>query len=162
MARVPSPRLISHKKKPASFAQTKWRIVFATSPKYDARNRTRLRISPRNANCLFSFKFKETTFFLLTFFFQLIIRRLPFEQHTKKGVFGTVRTEAYHRYIPPVLPVPDTSVSSVHQYRYRALRYLRYHINTATGYFGNVGTTSIPVPDTSVTSVHQYRYRTLW
>ena len=40
-----------------------------------------------------------------------------------KGVFGTVRTEAYRRYIPPVLPVPGTSVSSVrHQYRYRTLR----------------------------------------
>ena len=48
---------------------------------------------------------------------------LPFEQHTKKSVFGTVRTEAYLRYIPPVLPVPNTSVSSVrHQYRYRTLR----------------------------------------
>ena len=29
-----------------------------------------------------------------------------------KGVFGTVRTEAYRRYIPAVLPVLDTSVSS--------------------------------------------------
>ena len=40
-----------------------------------------------------------------------------------KGVFGTVRTEAYRRYILPVLPIPDTSVSSVrYQYRYRQLR----------------------------------------
>ena len=93
-----------------------------TSPaKYKAWSRTRIRISLRNANCLSSFKFKETTFFLFTFFFQLIIQRVPFEQHTKKGVFSTVRTEAYQRYIPPVLPVPDTSVSS-HQYRYRTLR----------------------------------------
>ena len=30
-----------------------------------------------------------------------------------KGVFDTVRTEAYRRHIPPVLLVPDTSVSSV-------------------------------------------------
>ena len=40
-----------------------------------------------------------------------------------KGVFGTVRTEAYRWYVPSVLPVPRTSVSSVrHQYRYRTLR----------------------------------------
>ena len=30
-----------------------------------------------------------------------------------KGVFGTVRTEAYRPYIPPVLQVTDSSVSSV-------------------------------------------------
>ena len=85
------------------------------------------------------------------------------------GVFGTVRTEAYRRHIPPVLLVPDTSVSSV---RHRTLRQLRYDINTGTGHFGKFGTTwipvplvpvqtFIPVPDTSVTSVHQCRHRTL-
>ena len=84
------------------------------------------------------------------------------KQHFK-GVFGTVRTEAYRRYIPPVLPVPDTSVSSVrHQYRYRTLRYVRYDINTGTGHFGKFGTTSIPVPDTSLSSVrHRYRSKSV-
>ena len=93
----------------------------------------------------------------------MIIQRAPFEQHTKKAVFGTVRTEAYRRYI---LAVYTAGI-------------------TGTGHFGKVGTTSIPVPDTSVSSVwipvplvpvetfipvpdtsvfsvqHQYRYRTL-
>ena len=132
--------------KPVSIYKTKWRFFFATSPKYEARNRTRIRISPRNENYL-SFNFKETMFFLFIFF-QFIIQRVTFEQHTKKGVFGTVRTEAYRRYIVPVLSVPDTSVSSVrHQYRYRTLR--------------EFGTTFIPVLDTWVSLVHQYRYRTL-
>ena len=65
--------------------------------------------------------------------------------------------------MPPVLPVPDTSVGSVrYQYRYRALRQVRYSINADTGYFGKLGTTSMPVPDTSVGSVrYQFRYRTL-
>ena len=82
-----------------------------------------------------------------------------------KCVFGTVRNEAYRRYMPPVLPVPDTSVSSVR------LQY-RYDINTGTGNFGKFGTTSIavlavpvqtfvPVPEKSVSSVRrQYRYPT--
>ena len=92
----------------------------------------------------------------------MIIQRVPFEQHTKKGVSGTVSTKANRRYIPPVLPAPDTSVSSVHQYRYRTLRSGRYDINTGSGHFGKFSTTSIPVPDTSISSVrHQYRYRTL-
>ena len=79
----------------------------------------------------------------------------------RMGVFSTVRTEAYHRYMPPVLPVPDTSVSSVqHQYRYRTLRYVRYDINTVTGHFGKFGTRSIPIPDSSISPVrHGYRYR---
>ena len=64
-----------------------------------------------------------------------------------KGVFNTVCPEAYRRYIPPVLPVPDTAVSQVrHHYRYRKLRYVRYDINTGTGNFGEFGTTSTPVP----------------
>ena len=72
---------------------------------------------------LSSFKFKEMLRFYFLLLFQLIIQRVPFEQHTKRGVFGAVRTEAYRRYIPPVLPVPDNLVSSVrHQYRYRTLR----------------------------------------
>ena len=97
--------------------------------------------------------------FIVHLCIQLIIQRVPFEQQTKKGVFGAVRTEANRRYILPVLPVPDTSVSSVrHQYRYRTLRWVRYDINTGTGHFGKFGT-SIPVPDTSVSSVHGYRYR---
>ena len=38
--------------------------------------------------------------------------------HYSKGVFGTVRTKAYRRYIPPILPVPGASVSSIRlQYR---------------------------------------------
>ena len=78
-----------------------------------------------------------------------------------KGVSGAVRTEAYRRYIPAVLPAPDTLVSSVrHQYRYRTLQQLRYDINTDTGHFDNFVTTSIPVPDTSTTSLrHPYRHR---
>ena len=59
---------------------------------------------------------------------------------------GCVRYGTY-RGVPPVLPVPGTSVSSVrHQYRYRTLRYVRYNINTGTGHLGMFGTTSIPVP----------------
>ena len=47
----------------------------------------------------------------------------PVSVQVKKGVLGTLRTEAYRRYIPPILLGPDTSVSSVHPvYRYRALR----------------------------------------
>ena len=68
--------------------------------------------------------------------------------------------------------VPDASVSSVHHYRYRKLRYVCYDISTGTGNFGKFGTsipvqvvlvyTFVPVPNTSVSSVHvQYRYRTL-
>ena len=61
-----------------------------------------------------------------------------------------------------------------HRYRYRTLREVRYHIETATGHLGKFGSmpipvqpepiqTLIPVPDTSVSSVqHQYRYRTRW
>ena len=72
-------------------------------------------------------------------------------------MFGTVRTEAYHRQIPPVLPETDTSPSLVrHQYRYRTLRYVRYYIDASTagtgadfrtdaGHLGTVGTTSIPL-----------------
>ena len=45
-----------------------------------------------------------------------------YQNENTKGVFGMVGTEAY-RFIPAVLPVPDTSVSSVrHQCRYRKLR----------------------------------------
>ena len=52
----------------------------------------------------------------------LIVSRVDFILFFK-GVFGTVRTGAYRRYIPPVLPVPDTTVSSVRRkYRYRKLR----------------------------------------
>ena len=63
-------------------------------------------------------------------------------------------------HIPPVVPVPDPSVSSVrHQYRYRTLRYVRYDVNTRTGHFGNCGT-SMPVPDASISAVrYGYRYR---
>ena len=58
-----------------------------------------------------------------------------------------------------MLPVPDTSVSSVqHQYyRHRTLRYVR-NINTGNGHFGKFGTTSIPVPETSVSSVRWQKY----
>ena len=61
--------------------------------------------------------------------FPSIIQRLPFEQHiTTKDLFGTERTKAYRRHIPPVLPVPDTWVSSVrHPYRYREYRYRIEH-----------------------------------
>ena len=58
------------------------------------------------------------------------------------------------------IPVPAPSVSSVHEYRYGALREYRYSINTGgtgmdvcTGVGTGIGTTSIPVPDTSETSV---------
>ena len=108
--------------------------------------------------------------FYCSLFFSADIQRVPFELHTKKGVFGTVRTEAYRPCVPPALPAPDTSVSSVrHQYRYRTLRYVRYDITTGTGHFCKFGKTwmtvppvpvqpFIPVPDTSVISVqHQYR-----
>ena len=45
------------------------------------------------------------------------------------------------------IPVPNTWVFSVqHQYRYRTLRWVRYDINTGTGNFGELGTTSQPVP----------------
>ena len=70
------------------------------------------------------------------------------------------------------MPVPETSVSSVHQHRDRKLRHARYGINTGTGgagtdfrtgtgHCGKFVTLSIPAPDTSISSVHQYRYRTL-
>ena len=74
---------------------------------------------------------------------------------------GCIRYGVY-RGIPPVLPVPDASVSSVrHQYRYRTLRQVRHDINSGTGHFGKFGTTTIPVPDTLVSSARpQYRYRT--
>ena len=67
---------------------------------------------------------------VFNFSFQLIIQSVPFGQHTKKDVFGTVRTEAYHRYIPPV-------------YQYRTLQKVRYDMKTGTGHFGEFGTTSI-------------------
>ena len=49
-------------------------------------------------------------------------RRVSRKKHFYNGLLGPVHTEAYHRYILPVLPVPDTSVSSVHQQRYREIR----------------------------------------
>ena len=79
-------------------------------------------------------------------------------QSTYQGVFGTVRTDAYRRYIRPVLPlpnhfgkfgtisipVPDTSASSVrHQYRYRTLRQVRYDISTGTENTGTVPNTPL-------------------
>ena len=116
------------------FAQT--RLVLATRPKSEARNRIRkiIMFSLRNAYYLSFFKFKETPF-LLSIFFQLV--------DNPKGTFWTaykrcVRHGTY-RGIPPV------STAGI----------------TGTGRFGNFGT-SIPVPDTSVSSVrYQYRYRTL-
>ena len=106
-----------------------------TSPKYEARIRTRTRNSLRNENHLSSSKFKQTLRFYFSLFFQLVIQRVPFEQHTRMGVFGTVRIEAYRRNI------------------YTAGI-------TGTGHFGKFGTTSIPAPNTSVNSVRrQYRYR---
>ena len=66
--------------------------------------------------------FKKTPFLCFAFF-PVDNTKVHFEQHTKKGVFGTVHTEAYHRYMRPVLSVSDTSVTSVrHQYRYLTLR----------------------------------------
>ena len=60
----------------------------------------------------------------------------------RKGVFVTVPTEVYRGYMQPVLPVPDTSVSSVqHQYRYRTLQQVWYDINTGNGHFAKFGTT---------------------
>ena len=115
-----------------------------TRPKSEARNRIRIGISLRNAQniCLFSSSRRLSVF--IFHFFQLIIQRVHFEQHTN-GVFGTVRNEAYRRY-----------------YRYRTIRYVRYDINTGTGQFGKFGTASIPAPNTLVSSVrHQCRYRTL-
>ena len=48
--------------------------------------------------------------------------RMAKEIENIKGMFGTARTEAHRRYIPPVLPEPDTAVSSVRrQYRYRKI-----------------------------------------
>ena len=98
---------------------------------------------------------------------------LPGTRYSSIKLQGCVRYGTY-RYIPPVLPVPNTWVSSVrHGYRYRRYRFrlsYRYHtlrqvrcsINTGTGHFGKFGTASIPVPDTSVSSVqYQYQYRTL-
>ena len=62
------------------------------------------------------------------------IRRLMFHfGQSFEAVSITVRNEAYRRYIPPVLAVPDTSVSSVR----------RQH---RCGNFDMFGTTSIPVP----------------
>ena len=89
---------------------------------------------------------------------RLNIARVCSVRYVPRHTAGT-----YRRYIPPVLPVPATWVSSVrHQYRYRTLRKVRYNINTGTGHSGKFSTTSIPVPDTSVSSVqYQYRYRTL-
>ena len=74
------------------FAQTSF--VFATRLKPEARNRIRIRISLRNANYLSFLKFNETLRFYFSLVFQLIIQGVPFGQHTKKGVFGTYRTEA--------------------------------------------------------------------
>ena len=52
---------------------------------------------------------------------------------------------------------------TVHQYRYRTFRQIRYNIKTGTEHCGKFGTTSILVPYTSVSSVrHLCRYRTLW
>ena len=100
-------------------AQT--RFVFATRPNSEVLNLIHARIITINANYLSFFKFKETP----RFYFSLLSVDNPkdtFEQHTKKGVFCTVRTEAYRRYLPPVFPVPDTSVTSIqHQYRYWTL-----------------------------------------
>ena len=52
-----------------------------------------------------------------------ILRHPHPEGEPCKGVFCTIRTETYRRYIPPVLPVPYTSVSSVrHQCQHWQLR----------------------------------------
>ena len=103
------------------------------------------------------------------------------------GKFGTISipvpdtsvSAEQHQYryrhfgkVGTTIPVPDNSVNSVrHRYRYRLPRYIRYDIDTGTGYFGKFGTTSMPVPPVPVwTSVpelvpvsiqHHYRYQTL-
>ena len=67
------------------------------------------------------------------------------------------------------IPVPNTSGSSVHQYRHRTLRQVRY-INTGTGHFGKFGTISTPVSDISAISVrhpctgtgHFGKFGTIW
>ena len=68
-----------------------------------------------------------------------------------------------------MIPVPDTSVSSVHQYRYRTLGVSLVRHGTVTSGTGmdvctevgtGIGTTSTLVPDTSVPVQHRHRYRT--
>ena len=58
--------------------------------------------------------------------------------HTGTGHIGKFGTRS--------MPAPDTSVSSVHQYRYgrlyRSWYRCRYNIDTVTGHFGKFGTTS--------------------
>ena len=110
----------------------------------------------------------------------LLLVVLTDTERRKDGVLycSRYRFQGYARYatyrgILLVLPVPDTSVSSV---RLLSLRY----INTFTGHFDTFGTiwipifhtgtgdlckfgnTSMPVPDNLLSLVqHQYRYRTL-
>ena len=92
---------VSHNKKPVSICTNKRGLFLRPdqNKKLGIRFAYETIISLRNGNLL-SFKFKETAFF---HFFKLIIRRVPFGRHTKKGVFGTVRTESYGRYMQSVL-----------------------------------------------------------
>ena len=89
---------------------------------YEARSRTRIIMSLRNANYLFSFKFKENTCCFSLFF----------SVDNLKGTFWTAYKEECVRYgtyrgIPPVSTAGNTtSVSSVwHQHRYHTLRWVR-------------------------------------
>ena len=69
----------SHKK-PVSICTNE--ICSCDLTKIGARNRIRIRTSFRNAKYLSFFKFKETLFLFFTFFFLLIIQRVPVEEHT--------------------------------------------------------------------------------
>ena len=123
MTRVPSPRPISHSKKPVSICANKMELCFCDLTRVWSSESDSHKNQPRNANYLSSFKFKEPTFLLFTFFTSRKSKGYHLNIIQYEEGFNTVRDEAYRRYIPPVLPVLDTSVSSVrHQYRYRTFR----------------------------------------
>ena len=95
-------------------------------------------------------------------YFCVLLILIPgtFWQRKYKNIKGCVRYTAgitgtgHFGKFGTSIPVPDTCVTSVHQYRYRTLRWVRYGINTGTpgtgkdvctGLVNGIGTTSMPV-----------------
>ena len=75
-------------------------FIFTTWARYEYWNGTRIRISLRDAKLVVFFQVQQDSPIIL-FTFPFLLTFVPFEQRTKKGVFGRVHSEAWslhHRY----------------------------------------------------------------
>ena len=97
MARVPSPHPVAHKNTTAFDVNKQTNDIYVFL-RPDKKMKLGIGFAERRRNAQhLSFTFNETTVFFSPFL-QRIFPRVLFEQHTKRGVFGAVRTEAYRWY----------------------------------------------------------------